>query len=106
MTNLRKVWSGHAEESGRDVFRALRASALLRNAAQRGRRRRSHGDADVAAERRGGLQALQPGEAWHDAGGTREARPSGQRARIDSKGVNGGRAGTRTPDLLRVKQAL
>jgi hypothetical protein len=25
---------------------------------------------------------------------------------IDSKGVNGGRAGTRTPDLLRVKQAL
>jgi len=23
---------------------------------------------------------------------------------IDSKGVNGGRAGTRTPDLLRVKQ--
>ena len=70
----------HAEESGRNVFRALRASAHLRHPAQRGRRRRSHGDADVAAERRGGLQALQPSEAWHDARSTREARPSGQRA--------------------------
>ena len=128
---------GDAEESGRAIFRALRASAHLRHAAERGRRRRPHGDADVTAERRGGLQALQPGEAWHDARSTREARPSGQRAgnfrhserqlnhflhtfghscglvyvwreggQIDSKGVNGGRAGTRTPDLLRVKQAL
>ncbi len=71
---------GHAEESGRTVFRALRASAHLRHPAQRGRRRRSHGDADVAAERCGGLQALQPGETRHDARSAREARPSGQRA--------------------------
>ena len=125
---------GDAEESGRAVFRAVRTSAYLRHPAQRGRRRRSHGDADVAAERCGGLQALQSGEARHDARGACEARPASQRAgnfrhserelnhflhifmhscgsvyvlrkggQIDSKGVNGGRAGTRTPDLLRVK---
>lgn len=71
---------GHAEESGGDVFRALRASAHLRNAAQRGWRRRSYGDADVTAERCGSLQALQSGQTRHDARGACKARPSGQRA--------------------------
>ncbi len=58
MTNLRKVWADTLKKSGRTVFRALRASAHVRYAAQRGRRRRSHGDANVAAERRGGVFKL------------------------------------------------
>jgi integrase len=68
------------KKAGVTYFAALRASAHLRNPAQRGRRRRSHGDADVAAERCGGLQALQSGQTRHDARGACEAGPSGQRA--------------------------
>ena len=40
-------------------------------------------DADAAARRRRGVQALQPSEAQHDAGSAIQARPAGERARRD-----------------------
>ena len=80
MTNVRKVWAETLKKAGVTYFAPyeLRHTFAIRLSA--GDRRRSHGDADAAAERCGGLQALQPGETRHDARGASEARPSGQRA--------------------------
>ena len=70
----------NAEESGSAIFRPLRTAAHVRYAAQCGRGRRSHGDPDVAADRRGGFQAVQPSQAWHDARSAGKTRPARQRA--------------------------
>src|SRR6185312_13774687 len=67
------------EESRGAVLRALRTSAYVCDPTKRGRRCRSHGDSDVAAKRCGSVQALQPGEARHDARGAYKTRSSGER---------------------------
>ena len=80
MTNLRKVWAETLKKAGVPYFAPYELRHTFATRLSAGGVADHNGDADVAAERRGGFQALQPGEARHDAGSTREARPSGQRA--------------------------
>ena len=58
MTNLRKVWAATLKKAG-VRYCPLRASAHIRHPAERGRRRRSHGDGDVETGRRRNIQAVQ-----------------------------------------------
>lgn len=73
MTNLLKGWARDPQESWRAVFYSLRSPAHVRNSPERRRCRRSHGDADAATGRCRSLQAVQPGQARHDARGPGEA---------------------------------
>ena len=72
---------GDAEDSLSTVFCSLRTSAHVRVCYQieRWRRRRSYGDADVKTERRGCIQAVQPGQARNDARCARQAGSAGKR---------------------------
>ena len=65
------------------AFFAVRVAAHLCDPAQRRGRGGSFRDADAAARRFAGVQALQPSEAQHDAGSAVQARPAGERARRD-----------------------
>src|SRR2546430_4725386 len=71
---------GDAEASGGALFRPLRASAHVRCQVERGRRRRSHGDADVETGGCRSLQAVQSGKARNDARGAGQAGPARERA--------------------------
>ena len=68
---------GNAEGAGVPYFALCGTPSLP---AKRWRRRRSRGDANGSAERCRGVQAVQPSQARHDAGGAREARSQGERA--------------------------
>ena len=69
------------KESRGGVFHAVRTPAHVCDQTKRGRSRRSHGDADATAGRRGGVQGVQPRETRDDARGAGEAGPFGERAR-------------------------
>ena len=83
ITTVRKLWDRTLRRAGLPHFFAVRAASHVSDPAQRRGRRGSFRDADAAARRRRGVQALQPGEAQHDAGSAVEARPAGERARRD-----------------------
>jgi hypothetical protein len=69
--------AGDVAQGRRSVLPALRVAAHVCDAAQRGRSSRSFRDADATPGRCGGVQALQPGKAKHDAGSVGAVGPAG-----------------------------
>lgn len=84
MTNFRKIWAATLKKAGVPYLCSVRTSAYVCYPVERGWCRRSHGHANVKAERRRRFQAVRPGEAQHDARGAWQAGPAGERARNSS----------------------
>ena len=83
ITTVRKLWNRTLQAGRAAAFFPIRVAPHVCDPAQRRGRSGSFRDADAPTRRRLGVQALQPGEAQHDAGSAVQARPAGERARRD-----------------------
>ena len=78
-----KLWDRTLQRAGLPHFSLYELRHTFATRLSAGGRGGSFRDADAAARRFAGVQALQPGEAEHDAGSAVEAGPAGERARRD-----------------------
>ena len=78
-----KLWNRTLTARRAVPFFVIRVAPHVCDPAQRRGRGGSFRDADAPTRRRLGVQALQPGEAQHDAGSAVEARSAGERARCE-----------------------
>ena len=83
ITAVRTLWDRTLKRAGLPHFSLYELRPHVCDPAQRRGRGGSFRDADAAARRFAGVQALQPGEAQHDAGSAVQARSAGERARRD-----------------------
>ena len=77
------LWDRTLKRAGLPHFSLYELRHTFATRLSAGGRGGSFRDADAAPGRFAGVQALQPGEAEHDAGSTVQAGPAGERARRD-----------------------
>ena len=83
ITTVQKLWERTLQRAELPHFSLYELRHTFATRLSAGGRGGSFRDADAAARRFAGVQALQPGEAQHDAGIALQARPAGERARRD-----------------------
>ena len=83
ITTVSGLWDRTLKRAGLPHFSLYELRHTFATRLSAGGRGGSFRDADAAARRFAGVQALQPGKAQHDAGSAVEAGPAGERARRD-----------------------